>query len=113
MSSQLSLFGETEIFMVPSELVVQALPLVAATIDVADPDGALSGLQSVHVCISSLKRAASRFDPSIDDWRPFAVASMKRELRRAIERGQTLHEVEILAEKVFSANDSASQEGGS
>jgi len=104
MSTQLSLFGEpNNPLKTPSEYVAEAIPLVAVTIDVADVDGLLSELQAVHVAISALKRAATRFDPAINDWRPFAVAAMKTELRRSIERGETRHQVEVLAEMVFGS----------
>lgn len=111
MSSQLSLFGESEILMAPSELVAQALPLVAHTIDEADPEGTFSDLQAAHVAVSALKRAATRFDPSINDWGQFAIASMKRELRRAMERGHTRHQVEVLADRVFAMDVDDAQEG--
>jgi len=97
--------------MAPSELVAQALPLVSHTIDDVDPEATLSDLQAVHVAVSALKRAATRFDPSINDWGPFAVASMKRELTRAMERGHMRHQVEVLAERVFALGDLAAQEG--
>lgn len=105
MSSQLSLFGESsELFVTPSELVLRALPLVAPTIEVVDPDGVLSDLQSVHICISTLKRCAPKHDSAINDWPQYAVASMRRELRRAMERGQTRHQIEMLADAVFTSS---------
>lgn len=111
MSSQLSLFGEVpELLKTPSERVQEALPLVAPTINAMDPDGLLSDLQAVHVAISALKRSAPKFDEAINDWPHFAVASMRHELRRAIERGQTRHQLEVLADAVFGLGDSHSSE---
>ena len=111
MSSQLSLFGDVpELLKTPSERVQEALPLVAPTISAVDPEGVLSDLQAVHVAVSALKRSAPKFDEAINDWPHFAVASMRHELRRAMARGQTRHQVEVLADAVFGLTDSDTSE---
>lgn len=91
----------------PADLVRQALPWVAAVITRTDPDGQLSDLRAVQVCVDALKRAANRFDPYRSTWERWAVTAMQSDLERALESGQAKHSIELLTDAVFGAEAGA------
>lgn len=96
-----------ELLKTPSEYIAEVLPLAADVLAVCDPDGRLSDLQGAQICVNSLKRATSRYDRGTGDWARFAVAAMRADILRAIDRGEFVHPAEALADLVFAANAGA------
>lgn len=86
----------------PADRVRKALPWVATTIETVDADGLLSDLRAVQVCVDSLKRAATKFDPTRSSWERWAVTAMTADLEVALEGEQHKHSVELLADSIYS-----------
>jgi hypothetical protein len=90
----------------PSEMLAEAIPYAASAVAAADRESVLSDFQAAQVALNALKRASARFDPTVNDWLPFAIAVMEADLRSAISRGAVTHPVEDLAALVFETVNS-------